>query len=330
MWLFLRERKAWIGFFIILQCVLNIFAHIDAGFATETITYLNSINSLLFILFLIWRFLREQDSHRALIELEKNKLLRPFDEETKNYFLGYSKELKDHLNEAMIHHAEENDRILAWIHDIKTPLTAQKLLIDAMSSSDPLKKRLEIEWLRTYQLIDQELYGIRIQSIHQDNKIEEIDVKQLLKAELAILRTWCMEKDIGINVELASFTTVLSDTKWTVFIIRQILTNAVKYSNEHAVIHIKHMLSDRGHVKIAITDEGIGIPAEDLPRIFQKSFTGTVGRKRNVSTGMGLYLAKQAADELGIHLDVRSKVGEGTTVTLQFPLENDYTTTINF
>ena len=118
--------------------------------------------------------------------------------------------------------------------------------------------------------------------------------------------------------------TVVSDAKWLAFIIRQLLSNAVKYSEENTEIRIYMERDERGHQLLHIQDFGIGIKQEDLPRVFQKSYTGTVGREKTVSTGMGLYLANQAANKLGLELKLTSQLGEGTIATVQFPNENEY------
>ncbi|MEG0380882.1 MAG: sensor histidine kinase, partial [Kurthia sp.] len=321
--LFLKERRAWLLFFILIQALFNIYAYIDTGFAKETIRYINALNIILFTLFMIWRYFAEMSSYKRLLHDERVHL-RPLDLKSAQHIEEIESHLNDELNRYKIHAAEEQDRMLAWIHDIKTPLTAQKLLIDSLPKSDPLKNRLELEWARTYQLIDQELYSIRLDTIQKDNRIEIVDLQDIVRNELSNLRNWCLNKGIGIDVELEDLTHVLSDRKWAEFILRQVITNAVKYSEENSEIAIRQELLSDGHIQILVEDTGEGILAEDLPRIFEKSYTGTIGRKKSASTGMGLYLAKQAADQLGIKIFVESKIDEGSSFTIRFPLENEY------
>ena len=95
-------------------------------------------------------------------------------------------------------------------------------------------------------------------------------------------------------------------------------------AREQSIINFNTRHDEKGHIYLDIKDTGNGIGVEDLPRIFSKSFTGTVGRESSTATGMGLYLAKNASTKLGIQISVTSIVGEGTTMTLQFPLENEY------
>ncbi|MFS1093834.1 ATP-binding protein, partial [Enterococcus faecalis] len=114
------------------------------------------------------------------------------------------------------------------------------------------------------------------------------------------------------------------DAKWVAFIFNQLLSNAIKYTPDHGNIMVSIKKEAQG-VSLSVKDSGIGIPEEDLKRIFDKGFTGENGRKTDMhSTGLGLYLAKNLAKELGIELTISSVVGEGTTVTLYFPLLSYY------
>ncbi|MNJ64673.1 Sensor histidine kinase GraS [compost metagenome] len=116
---------------------------------------------------------------------------------------------------------------------------------------------------------------------------------------------------------------MLSDAKWLAFILRQLLTNAVKYS-EAGDICVRSYRHEE-HAILEVQDEGRGIDPRDLPRIFDKSFTSTTKHHDDKATGMGLYLAKKAARSLQIHIDVQSEPGAGTTVRLTFPQRNAFT-----
>jgi OmpR family two-component system bacitracin resistance sensor histidine kinase BceS len=105
---------------------------------------------------------------------------------------------------------------------------------------------------------------------------------------------------------------------------RQILSNAVKYSPAGGTIRISVRTDNTGHRILRVQDEGPGIPEHDLPRIFDKGFTGGTGRLHNAATGLGLYLAKTVSDKIGITLLVSSRTGHGTTLGIAFPLENDF------
>ena len=157
--------------------------------------------------------------------------------------------------------------------------------------------------------------------MENDLSIETVHLREILIMEIKDLRSWCMQKGIGFDLQL-EVSEVLSDAKWLSFIIRQLLTNAVKYSQESDII-IKSYQSDK-EIKLDIIDFGRGIDVKDLPRLFDKGFTSTRNHHDNSSTGMGLYLAKKAAQPLLIHIDVQSTLKQGTVFTLTFPQKNEF------
>ena len=162
-----------------------------------------------------------------------------------------------------------------------------KLTIDA-HCSEPVMRKLEAEWLRIYLLIDRQLYMTRLPSLESDYVLEKTAVQRLTAKEVRELASWCVEKNIAVEFE-GEDAEVVTDRKWCRFILRQLLTNAVKYSPEGGTIVITSERLPSGNVSLMIKDEGPGIPAHDLPRIFDKGFTGGNGRIQNAATGLGLY-----------------------------------------
>lgn len=321
-YLFLQQNRAWILFFIVLQISLNIIFYLDQGFESVSILYINVIQLLLFFSFLLWRYKREISVLQQLVKGETvdsapvyfKKLNEQYEEELST--------LQQSLNEANIARLEEHDDILAWVHEMKSPMTAMKLMYEQIEPYT-LREKIDIEWMRLHLLLDQRLHATRLSTIEKDNRFEKLKVQPIVIQEIQGFRSWCLEK--GLAVDIGSLEgTVVSDAKWLAFIIRQLLSNAVKYSEENTEIRIYMERDERGHQLLHIQDFGIGIKQEDLPRVFQKSYTGTVGREKTVSTGMGLYLANQAANKLGLELKLTSQLGEGTIATVQFPNENEY------
>ena len=200
-----------------------------------------------------------------------------------------------------------------------------QLLIEKVEDID-LRERIENEWLRLYLLLDQQLHATRLMTIELDNRIEKVQVKEVLIQEIKALRSWCFEKQIAIELNSVDVT-VQTDAKWFGFIVRQILSNAVKYSDIGGEVSLSTYTVD-DQVVLKIQDKGIGIKSEDLPRVFRKSSTGTNGRETSAATGMGLYLAKQAADSLHILLTIESTEGVGTSVNIIFPKMNEYMKTL--
>ena len=298
-----------------------------------SLLYINFINTTAFILFFLWRYFQETKYFKALIKSSDNEksldfLLESLPDGHSSFERTLSTTIddlvlvaKEELNGLKIDHLEENDLKLAWIHEVKTPLTSMKLMIDSLDDRNAQKK-LEIEWLRIHLLLDQQLHNTRLSTIEKDYMIEEVDIQKIIHMEIKEFQAWCIQKNIGFDLEHLK-EKVISDQKWLAFIVRQIISNAIKYSHSDSEIHIKTNIDDTGHIILMIRDFGIGISQADLPRIFEKAFTGSIGRQTTASTGMGLYLAKNVAEHLGIHVFVYSTIGEGTTFSLQFPLKNE-------
>ena len=311
--------------------MLNILFRLDTGLANVSIAYVNILLCVSFSLFLIWRYRVEilqlgnfLGNLDTLLDQSYNKniTLSPFQRayiaKLENVFL----EKNATLNDMKLQLQEETDDLLAWVHEVKAPLTSLNLLI-AQLEDVTVQRKLEYEWLRLHLLVDQQLHQTRFTSIGKDNYLTEIELHLIVYKEIRAMQTWCIGKNIGFDIT-DLHKSVMTDGKWLAFIIRQILSNAIKYSPKSSEIKIATEIDGTGATLLHIKDKGIGIRKEDLPRIFQKSYTGTVGRESAQSTGMGLYLADSVAQKLGIHISVQSYVGEGSVFTLRFPLENEY------
>ncbi|MGM9951159.1 MAG: sensor histidine kinase [Lysinibacillus sp.] len=326
-WLFLKEHAVWIGFFFLSLIWSNVVFALDAGFSGVSIVYFNVIQFVLLLVFLGWRFVVDRKAIRTLLDSEGMEDIVPLSLTAvqRLYMERFLEELESKarmISRLSIQRQEESDELLAWVHEMKAPLTAMKLMIEQIEEAK-LRSKLEQEWLRIYLLLDRQLHQTRLLTIEQDNRLEQVRLREVVYKEIRDFQPWCMEKGIGFEVDELD-QVIKTDAKWLGFIVRQVLSNAIKYSPVDEMIHITAHIDDSGHPVLQIRDGGPGIKAEDLPRIFKKSYTGTVGRESTAATGMGLYLAKSAATKLGISLKVDSEVGKGTTVTVRFPVENAY------
>ncbi|MEK5040138.1 sensor histidine kinase [Sporosarcina sp. FSL K6-3457] len=331
---YIRDMASWILFFLLALGFADMIIWLDQGIDTKfsSVLYVNILLIIALILFVYWRYRKEMmftkelvvftggstiDWHEALPET-----LFMRDEITKEVLqlaaLSFSKELATIRQANVI----ESDYTAAWVHEVKAPLTAMKLLIDA-HRTDPAIRKLEAEWLRVYLLIDQQLYISRLPTLESDYLVEDTAVQRLAAAEVRELATWCMEKNIAVEFE-GEDSKVVTDVKWSRFVIRQILTNAVKYSPIGSAIVVSASVLPSANVLLTIKDNGSGIPQHDIARIFDKGFTGGAGRLQNAATGLGLYLAKTVADKLGIALVADSIMNQGTTITMIFPTENEF------
>jgi two-component system, OmpR family, bacitracin resistance sensor histidine kinase BceS len=323
---FLTERRSWILFFLLQQLILLFIAYLDPSISLSAISYIVFLSLFLFIFFLFLRYQRETVFYKQLDERAKDfdtsrlTVRSPFETIIEKSILEQTQHLKQTASYNRMQIEQEKDEMLSWIHEVKTPLTALHLMIQRMDD-DSLKAHLTYEWLRIHLLLDQQLHQSRIPFIENDLYMENTALEILLFSELKTLQSWCIQKGIGFDFDL-QVTHVLSDSKWLAFILRQILTNSVKYSDSSDIIIKSYNDKDRTYLEIK--DNGRGIDPRDLPRIFDKGFTSTTIHHDQASTGMGLYLARKAADSLHIKVSVESKLHDGTTFTLAFPRKNEF------
>ncbi|WP_413306751.1 sensor histidine kinase [Bacillus sp. 1P10SD] len=322
---FLIERRSWIALFIVFQGLFLFVASIDSAIPFTPILYMVFLSSIIFILFLFLRYQRETKFFKSLEEWENDLDLlpstnSPFEKMIEETLTNQTKRLKQEASQNQMTLEEEKDDLLAWIHEVKTPLTAMHLMLEHMND-EPLKTKLTYEWIRIHHLLDQQLHQRRIPFMENDLYIEQTDLKSIIFTEIRGLQSWCMQKRIGFDVNL-QVPSVLSDSKWLAFIVRQLLTNAVKYSEASDILITS--FEKMGQTILEVQDFGRGIDPKDIPRIFEKGFTSTINHHDNKATGMGLYLAKKASKPLLITMEVQSTLWKGSTFTLRFPKRNDF------
>ncbi|RAR44401.1 sensor histidine kinase [Paenibacillus sp. MDMC362] len=324
---YIRERLSWILFFVFLQLLFLFIAAMDSQIPFLPILYIVFLSMLFFLVFLFVRYNRETKFYKSLQSWDDTYDLaaisepeHPFEAIAMDILSLQTERFKKESSMRLMEIQGEKDELLSWIHEVKTPLTTMQLMIERMED-ETLKAQLQYEWLRIHLLLDQQLHQKRIPFIRNDLLIEKFALEPIIFQEIRALKSWCMQKGIGFDVSLG-VTEVLSDAKWLGFIIRQLLTNAVKYSSA-SDISIESDLTD-DHVRLAIQDAGRGIDPKDMPRIFDKGFTSTTSHQDSAATGMGLYLTQKVTDALLIRIQVESRPGIGTTFTLIFPKRNDF------
>lgn len=324
---FLIERISWILLFIAWQTLSLFIAYIDATIPFRSMLYISFLSFLLFAVFLCFRYFRETRFYRSLEDWESSldlsevaEPVSPFETIVERSITEQTALLKAELSDNRIQLEQEKDDLLSWIHEVKTPLTAMQLMIGRVEDVT-LKAQLNQEWLRIHLLLDQQLHQKRLTVIENDLYIEQIQLDSIVFNEIKTMQSWCIQQGIGFDIQLDR-NDVLTDAKWLSFILRQLLTNAIKYS-EKSDIFIRSYEKE-GQVCLDVTDTGRGIDQKDLPRIFDKGFTSTTNHREQASTGIGLYLTKKAAAPLLIKIDVASQIAQGTTVTLSFPKQNEF------
>lgn len=210
---------------------------------------------------------------------------------------------------------EYKEYIEQWVHEIKNPLATIKLICTNNYSQTTSKISLELIKITNY--VEQALFYARSENVEKDYLIREVELSQIVAKVLIKNKQQLIQNNVKIDIESCQ-DTVLTDEKWLEFIITQIINNCVQYKGKNQLmINIKSEKKDNG-VCFSIQDNGIGILESDLPRIFEKGYTGKTGRKNSTSTGLGLYLCKKLCDKLGVNIWVESEKEQGTTLHLFF------------
>ncbi|MGN0420277.1 MAG: sensor histidine kinase [Acetatifactor sp.] len=211
--------------------------------------------------------------------------------------------------------SDSMDYYSAWVHQIKTPISSMKLKLEQEDS--PLSRSLSEDLFRIEQYVGMVLTYQRLQSDTTDYVFREHSLEKIVKGAVRKFAGQFIGKGIRLELSLDD-RTVVTDDKWFSFVLEQVLSNALKYTREGS---ISIYLEEPFH--LCIRDTGIGIAPEDLPRIFEKGYTGENGRVEKSASGLGLYLCRQICGKLGIIISACSVPGEGTLIDLD--LEQKHT-----
>lgn len=222
-----------------------------------------------------------------------------------------------------IHKMEDEQReyeeyIENWIHEVKTPITLLYLIINNSIQDINVKKEIIMELKRVENDVESALYYARLGTGYKDYLIQKISLESVIKDAINNNRVLLMSNQFAINLLCPEYTVIYSDRKWILFMINQVIINAVKYSRkEHAKISIE-VIDNDSTIELLIKDNGIGICAEDLTRIFEKGYTGKNGHNNVKSTGIGLYLVEKMCEKLDVVVKADSVENEYTTISFSF------------
>ena len=288
----------------------------------EALIYTGSFCFLASVIASFSDFVNYRESYKKLKFLEKN-ILNDLEDLPKSldiridYYHKIIEKLYEELEKLTQENRQKNtdmvDYYSMWVHQIKTPIAAMNFLLD---NEEVDQKNLQQELFKIERYVEMVLTYIRLDSTSSDYVITKINLDEVVKDSVKKYATIFINKKIKLNY-VSHETMVISDKKWLSFAFEQILGNSVKYSRADGEITIKTYEN-----RLVIEDKGIGIKEEDLPRIFEKGFTGFNGRYEKKSSGLGLYLCKKTLDKLGHHIEISSKVGEGTRIEITFPKED--------
>ena len=228
------------------------------------------------------------------------------------------KSMLERIGEVQRERKEYKEYIEQWIHEVKTPITAIKLICENNRCSFTRELMAELENINRFT--EQALYYARSEHTEKDYSVREINLSDVVHGAIADNKYLLRQNNVAVTVEDMEYS-IYSDDKWLRFILDQLISNAVKYRADQPVLHF-FAVKENDRIILSVEDNGIGIPQSDLPRIFEKGFTGQNGRTIHSSTGIGLYLCRRLCDKLGIGISASSE-RKGTAISLSFRI-NDF------
>lgn len=236
-----------------------------------------------------------------------------------------NKSMIEQINKYQSDIKEFKDYIEMWIHEIKLPLATLTLLSHNNKNQVDTKYITQLKRMDNY--LEQILYYIRSEHAEKDYLITKSKLSKIIHEVALKNKDTLLEAKIELSVSDVNID-VFTDAKWLEFILNQIISNCIKYKNkENSYIKIV-ATEDKEKVTLVISDNGLGISTSDLPKVFNKSFTGKNGRHSSSSTGMGLYIAKNLCQKLGHTIEIKSQEDTCTIVTITF-FKNNYYDVIN-
>ena len=243
----------------------------------------------------------------------------PFIEAKPYYYLlkKSSKSMREEINREKSKHKDYKEYIEQWIHEVKTPISLIKLIEENNRTAKSSEILIQLEEIDRY--VEQSLFYARSEDVDKDYLIKEISLQSCVNSVITRNKQGFILNNIYLEINDID-KLVFSDSKWLEFILNQIIVNAIKYrQNECPMVKI-YAIDIKNGTRLIIEDNGIGIPSNEIDRVFEKGFTGNIGRINSRSTGIGLYLCKKLCDKLGLLIDIESKINSYTKVIITFPI----------
>ena len=326
---------------VTMSCIHLLYMYL-IGARKQDLVYAAVLDAILLLITVLVGFFRYSSKVKAL----SNALKRPVEEQAKlleatdDVEILYHRLLENQSiarseseSSAAIRQSQMRDYYSMWVHQIKTPISAMKLLLEVereelgqIICDDEQSQYLlsdnmdsfEDELFRIEEYVSMALQYQRVSSTENDFVLEKVSVDGVIRDTIKKYAKIMIRRHIGINYS-GTGQEVYTDGKWLAFMLEQILSNAIKYTPQGFVTI--ETAEEKDRFFITIKDTGIGIKAEDLPRVFEKGYTGYNGHADKKATGIGLYLCRQMADKLGHTIRMESEIGKGTKVWIGFDLD---------
>lgn len=338
---FIKQNYIWILMIVTMSCIHLLYMYL-IGARKQDVVYAAVLDAILLLITVLVGFFRYSSKVKAL----SNALERPVEEQaqlpeaTDDVEMLYQRLLENQSiarseseSSAAIRQSQMRDYYSMWVHQIKTPISAMKLLLEVereelgqLMCDDEQSQYLlsdnmdsfEDELFRIEEYVGMALQYQRVSSTENDFVLEKVSVDGVIRDTIKKYAKIMIRRHIGINYS-GTGQEVYTDGKWLAFMLEQILSNAIKYTPQGFVTI--ETAEEKDRFFITIKDTGIGIKAEDLPRVFEKGYTGYNGHADKKATGIGLYLCRQMADKLGHTIRMESELGKGTKVWIGFDLD---------
>lgn len=313
---YLRQRRGSLGLFG-LFCVIFAVTFGLYGLPIGAVWYPAALCAAVGLCVLAVDFVRFRQRHRALLRLceetgSHSMPLPPAAGPTEERYQQLIRQLEAAQAEARAgfsrRYADMVDYYTAWAHQIKTPIAAMGLTLQ--SEDTALSRRLRGELFRIQQYVEMVLVFLRLDSDTTDYLIREYPLDEILRQEVKRYAGEFISRRLELRYEPLGVS-VLTDEKWLAFVIGQVLSNALKYTPSGSI----SIMLEEGPT-LCIRDTGMGIAPEELPRIFEKGYTGSLGRLHHNASGIGLYLCRRVCANLGHTITAESVPGEGTAIRI--------------
>ena len=306
---YIRSRSRFFDFILLLTGLTFLF---DVLFASQGpyFNYFFLLSSFFSFIFLIWDFWLEFQRYRKELLYGERKAKSPMEVLLTEKLEKSESELYQKKSDAENRYNDLVDYYTLWVHQIKTPIAASKLLVSEVAERQ-LKQQLEQEIFKIDSYTNLVLQYLRLESFHDDLVLKKENVEDLVKEVVRKYALFFIQK--GLNVNLHDLDKeIVTDKKWLLVVIEQIISNSLKYTKEGGLeIYMDGQ-------ELCIKDTGIGIKNSDRLRVFERGFSGYNGRMTQQSSGLGLYLTQKISQELGHQIQIESDLGQGTTVRIKF------------
>ena len=306
---YIRSRLPFYLLVIFNGILLLLFAYLFEEVA-DVLYYALTILTFVIIIIVAWDLLRSYQSYKLAYLYEEITPLSPLE-----FYLAQTLE---NARENQMNQTEEErkrytdlmDYYTLWVHQIKTPIAASQLLVQDVTDSNT-RSLLEQEIFKIDAYTNLVLQYLRLENFHDDLQLRQVALDSLVKEVVKKHSIFFIQKGLTINLHDLDVE-VVTDEKWLLVIVEQVLSNSLKYTKSGGIdIYFKDN-------RLYLKDTGIGIKNSDILRVFERGFSGYNGRMTQQSSGLGLYLSKKIADQLGHEISISSQVGQGTTVSIHF------------